>query len=170
MSEDDPDGAAGDAEDDPESAFDDIDADASDGGNPFGELDDGAETAPGADGSPDVEIEAEPFDREASGGDQFESVEVEDIDEESVWDSLGDEESATADLDDGGPRDVETAAEETVVPKASYCEKCEHFSAPPETACSNPGTEIRELVDVDHFRVANCPVVERRRSLGYDEN
>lgn len=48
-----------------------------------------------------------------------------------------------------------------VVAKASFCQRCEHFSQPPDVGCENPGTEIVELVDVDHFRVRDCPVVDR---------
>ncbi|MHC3437373.1 hypothetical protein ACYJ1Y_04540 [Natrialbaceae archaeon A-gly3] len=40
-----------------------------------------------------------------------------------------------------------------------YCRRCEHFSAPPEVACENEGTEIVELVDLETFRVIDCPVV-----------
>lgn len=66
----------------------------------------------------------------------------------------------------GSHPELETASGEAVVPKQSYCERCEHFAEPPEAACTNPATEIRQLVDMDHFLVANCPVVERRWSLG----
>ena len=61
--------------------------------------------------------------------------------------------------------DADTGHDEQVVPKRSYCEKCEHFAAPPETACEHPGTEIRELVDMEHFRVSRCPVVAKRRDI-----
>ncbi|WP_254535690.1 hypothetical protein [Halomarina litorea] len=53
-----------------------------------------------------------------------------------------------------------------VVPKAAYCEGCEHFADPPEVACTHEGTRIAELVDREHFRVVDCPVVAEREALG----
>jgi hypothetical protein len=60
------------------------------------------------------------------------------------------------------------AGAEAVVPKRSYCERCEFFSAPPSVRCTNPGTEILELVDYEHFRVVDCPVVDRRGETGFE--
>lgn len=56
--------------------------------------------------------------------------------------------------------------DEHVVPKETYCERCEHFSAPPTAACTHPGTAIVEFADADHVRVRNCPVVDQRRADG----
>lgn len=126
-------------------------------------------------GGPDpfADIDASP-----GGGDPFEAIDVEPVDEDVLWDDLvgGDADALVAgdaavgstaggDPPATGPA-VAVEDDEAVVPKRAYCEGCEHFSAPPETACTHPGTEIRELVDVEHFRVVNCPVVERRRRIG----
>lgn len=86
----------------------------------------------------------------------FIEMSVDELDEDAIFEELAD-----------GQReeDQQTA----VVPKRSYCERCEFFSTPPEVRCTNAGTEIRELVDTDHFRVVDCPVVERRRGVDVDE-
>lgn len=121
--------------------------------------DGGDETAP----DPFGEIDAV-----AGPADPFEEIDPDPVDEDAVWADLvgSDVDGATvADVAGTGPA-VDVEGDEAVVPKRSYCERCEHFSDPPETACTNPGTEIRELVDVEHFRVANCPVVERRQHVG----
>lgn len=132
---------------------------------------DGVQTTDGPD--PFADIDASP-----GAGDPFEAIEVEPVDEDVLWEDLvgGDADSPVAgdvavESTTGGDPPVTGPAvavegDEAVVPKRAYCEGCEHFSAPPETACTHPGTEIRELVDVDHFRVVNCPVVERRRRIG----
>lgn len=124
---------------------------------------------------PFEELDVEPLDPDGDGDEElaalFTEVEVGEVDDEAIWAELtgeadgdtGEEgvavDAATPPQDDG---------EGTVVPKASYCQQCEYFSAPPEVACGNPGTEIVELVDVEHFRVRNCPVVARRSSATRD--
>jgi len=67
--------------------------------------------------------------------------------------------------DPAPPDHVRRENEGTVVPKANFCEQCEHFADPPRVACTREGTEIRELVDREHFRVVNCPVVAERDRL-----
>jgi len=51
------------------------------------------------------------------------------------------------------------------IAKRAYCHQCEHFEAPPNTGCRNDGTEILELVGLDQFRVADCPVVRENERL-----
>ena len=51
---------------------------------------------------------------------------------------------------------------EAIVPTSTYCQRCEHFATPPAVACDHPGTALLEVVDVDHFMVRDCPVVEQR--------
>jgi hypothetical protein len=94
--------------------------------------------------------------------DPFEKIEVEAIDEDEVWnaileDDLSTEQRSVPDPESGDDSD------ETVVKTEQYCKNCEHFSAPPDSVCTNPGTEIVELVGVDQFLVRNCPVVESRK-------
>lgn len=98
----------------------------------------------------------------------FDEMDVADIDEEALWDEVAAGEAAAASTT-GGTAAADGAAVEdvgtgSVVSKKSYCQKCEHFSKPPQVGCRNGGTEIVEQVDLDHFRVQNCPVVERRQS------
>lgn len=141
---------------------------------------DGDDDGP-ADTEPD--IETDPFDDidELADGepidDPFTEMEVEDIDEDDVWSEIteeanGDSGSDTEALSDGetaleetviGAHDVPTDADEAIVEKRSYCQRCEFFAEPPDVACTNEGTEIVELLDTERFRVRNCPVVERRR-------
>ena len=77
-----------------------------------------------------------------------------DLDDEAVWAALADGEPGTLDEAD--------AELDAIVPKRTYCERCEHLSTPPSVSCEHPDTGILELVDREHFRVRNCPVVERR--------
>lgn len=109
--------------------------------------------------------------RDADSDDDFEElfteVAVGGVDEAAVWEELSEGEVAPpvdtgVDDDTGGdagePRDV------TVVEKR-LCHDCPHFADPPETACTHEGTTIDAEVDVDHFRVVDCPVVAARRDV-----
>ena len=128
-----------------DAAGDDSDADAA----PFERLDDASGTGVG-DPFEDLEDASDP-----AVGDPFEEMEMPDLDTEAVFEAaLG------GDDEDGAARG---SGADGVVSKEQYCKKCEHFSEPPETACTNPGTEIVELVGVDSFRLRNCPVVADRR-------
>lgn len=129
-----------------------------------------------SDEDPFEDLDVEPL--EPADGDEidadvedlFTEVEIGEVDDEAVWAELtGEAEASTTTGADGVPADgadLPTGDDDegTVVPKASYCQKCEYFSDPPAVECGNDGTEILELVDVDHFRVRNCPVVARRSS------
>ncbi|RDZ63400.1 hypothetical protein C5B90_09635 [Haloferax sp. Atlit-12N] len=96
----------------------------------------------------------------------FESVEVGELDREDVWTALvegGDEERA-AGVGVGAeatPVDDADGVSDHVVPKTEFCQRCEHFGEPPKLACHHEGTTIVELEDSDHFRVRNCPMVEK---------
>lgn len=59
--------------------------------------------------------------------------------------------------------EIERDGEDAVVPKDRYCQGCRFLSDPPDTRCLNPDTEIVEMVDSEHFRVRNCPVVAERQ-------
>lgn len=130
-----------------------------------------------SDEDPFEELEADPIDDDVDPevDELFTEVEVGDVDEDVLWEELtADDAPPTATGDEEGTLDEESArpqvddGEGTVVPKASYCQQCEHFSPPPGISCDNPGTDIVELVDMDHFRVRDCPVVERRSSATRD--
>ncbi|WP_049983442.1 hypothetical protein [Halorubrum sp. BV1] len=133
-------------------------------------------------GSPDDEA-TDPFDElgpasEDAGDtgdrrdldDAFEQMEVGDLDDEDVWESLDEDGDAigapTSEVDPvaaapsrGDAPDAGHA--DRTVDKRTYCQQCPHFTAPPEAACTHEGTEIVEVVDVDEFRVRNCPVVSK---------
>lgn len=97
-------------------------------------------------------------DREPVDEGLFEEQDVTPIDSDVVWDRLEADEA-------GDPDTAATGREERVVEKDSYCESCPYFSSPPDVSCSHEGTSILELVDVDHFRVADCPKVEETERL-----
>lgn len=90
--------------------------------------------------------------------DAFTSQDVADLDVDAVWEQV----------ESGGVADAEepVEAEERVVSKASFCQRCEFFSEPPSVGCGHEGTEILELVDTEHFRVRNCPKVAEEERLG----
>jgi hypothetical protein len=91
--------------------------------------------------------------------DLFEEVSVPELDDEAVWEAIaGEADIVHAAAPDRSPDDDD----EAIVSKSQYCQKCEYFTDPPEVGCTNPGTEIVELVGVDRFRVRDCPVVENR--------
>jgi hypothetical protein len=156
--------------------------DAGEVDDPFAALgdgvDDGGEASPRADPEPGAP-EDDPFaelDADAAGSpadeDPFESMETGDVGEEDVWEALDEGTSIGADatefgdaeggaVGDAGPTPGPgTTGDERVVDKRSYCQRCPHFTAPPETACTHDGTEIVESVDFSRFRVRNCPMVD----------
>jgi len=91
------------------------------------------------------------------------------VDDEAVWESFTEGETGPEEQVGLGA-EVEQAPEpdEHVVPKRDFCQRCPHFSSPPETACTHGGTTIVEVVDPDHFRVRNCPVVEDENAASFD--
>ncbi|MGB9955943.1 hypothetical protein ACOZ4B_06090 [Haloferax prahovense] len=96
----------------------------------------------------------------------FESVEVGELDREDVWTALveGGDEEQSAGVGVGAeatPVDDADGVSDHVVPKTEFCQRCEHFGDPPKLACHHEGTTIVELEDSDHFRVRNCPMVEK---------
>ncbi|MWV64060.1 hypothetical protein GRS48_04365 [Halorubrum sp. JWXQ-INN 858] len=90
--------------------------------------------------------------------DVFERMAVEDLGDEDVWDAL--DEAAVGSVGAGGDAaPADDADREHVVDKRQYCQRCPHFSDPPETACSNGTTTIVEVVETESFRVRDCPMV-----------
>lgn len=118
--------------------------DPTDGDDPFEELDD-------PEGDPFEEL-----DDPESADEAFVEMSAEELDDDTVFDEL---------VDDVDQTDPAAGRHAAVVPKRTYCEQCEHFTAPPEVGCNNPGTDIVELVDTEHFQVVDCPVVERRSKV-----
>ncbi len=89
---------------------------------------------------------------------EFAELDLGDVDEDEVWEALSAAEArgSVADIQD------RTYAE---VSKHSYCEQCEYLTGPPETTCTNEGTEILAFTDMETVRVVDCPVVAERRKL-----
>ena len=163
--------------DDPEAAWDAFAERAdqgSDGASASAEPATGAEDAAGAASAEPEASAAEPLEpsgEDLEGADEPAVTSPPTIDAEPV------EPEAAAALDELIDEEDERLAGEAVrrvaeertyvVPKADFCETCEHFSAPPEMACGNEGTELVEFEDMEHVRVRDCPVVEERQA--YDE-
>lgn len=106
--------------------------------------------------------------------DPFERVEVDEVDEEEVWESLAADEGTAAERASiGAGADAERVERDDpgaerpdhVVEKAAYCQRCRFFSSPPEVRCTHDGTDIVEVVDVDRFRVRGCPMVAQRGAI-----
>jgi len=138
----------------------------------------GVEVDPAAaTGGQSTDVSGDAFgDVDVSRGDPFESadspfrqVDVESVEPDEVWERFtGETERVEAKQNEalGGEEVPEDAAEVVEVPKGRFCQTCPHFSTPPETACSHPGTELLTFVGTDEVRVSNCPVVRERRELG----
>lgn len=118
----------------------------------------------------------------------FEAVDVDEVDTDELWQEVFDE-GTDLDGNGAGPteaigevgnrpsdgvgdptdpaaaRDADTTHQtavdhEHIVSKHEYCQRCPHFSDPPDTVCTHEGTDIVEVVTVDRFRVRNCPMVD----------
>jgi hypothetical protein len=101
--------------------------------------------------------------------DLFESVDVGDVDDEAVWEAFVEGETGPEEqVGLGAEAERADDPDERVVPKRDFCQRCPHFAAPPETACTHEGTTIVEAVDTDRFRVRNCPVVEDEDAVSFD--
>lgn len=152
--------------------FAELDVDADDDSDPFAELDDAplGERTPATDDDLFEEMDREELAEEDRVVERV--LEGEEVDTEAPESApaAGPLSNGPEGTDGSAPpasADAEATPErdEVVVPKRRYCEGCQYFSDPPETACEHVGTDILELVDSDHFLVADCPVVEWRRDL-----
>lgn len=95
----------------------------------------------------------------------FEAVDVETVDGEALWDAVvdgtdGPSEPSSETTNGAGDVGGSADAEEHVVDKREFCQRCRFFSAPPAVACEHEGTDIVELVDGDRFRVRGCPMID----------
>jgi len=141
------------ASDDRQSMDDDVDSEATG---------DHSRTA-GADADAPLSSLASSVDERRTGAvepaedDLFDEEEMPEIDTDVVWERLGEDE----------PPELpeETEHDVRLVRKRSYCEQCPFFSEPPDVQCSHDGTEILELVDMEQFRVVNCPKVREDERL-----
>lgn len=95
----------------------------------------------------------------------FDSVEIEEIDTEALWEEVMDEgtEAQPGVGGVGAAEAVETGPsatyDEHLVDKHQFCQRCPYFSDPPSVRCTHEGTHILEAVDLGHFRVRDCPMV-----------
>jgi hypothetical protein len=128
---------------------------------------DGAAEADADDDEPPLEGLAEsarergPTDGDDDLMDAFDEVEVDDVDQEALWEQLEDDrlESTVDEPRDSSERDVQ------VIKKRDYCMRCQYFSAPPEVRCTHETGEIREVVDSQQFEVADCPILRGEEEL-----
>lgn len=93
----------------------------------------------------------------------FEQVDVGSIDGEELLDDIIDtstEPDSTADPTTGVSGRNSAANE--VINKRTYCQQCPYFSKPPNVSCEHENTDIVAVVDIDHFRVRDCPMVTER--------
>lgn len=108
--------------------------------------------------------------RSGAASELFEEVDVDGVDPDAVWESLlGTDDPVAEDATVGvgaeaerigSPADDDRA--EFIVPKAEFCERCPHLSAPPELACEREETDIVRVENSEHFRVQGCPFTGQR--------
>lgn len=100
--------------------------------------------------------EGSPFNEDGSA---FESVDIEGVDADEIWESLEAEPTQPA---VGESRYVE-------VSKHRFCEQCEFFTSPPNADCTHEEAEIIEYLDMETVRLLDCPVVAEQRQLENEE-
>jgi hypothetical protein len=132
-----------------------------DGGPDVPELEAGDVDNPRAGPLGDVarRVDERQHDRDGAAGeydDLFEEYDADDIDSEALWEQITSDDPV---VDDPVEDSVHT------VPKQKYCQRCEYFTGPPEVSCTNDGTEIREMPNVEEFTLVNCPVVREDEDL-----
>lgn len=96
---------------------------------------------------------------DAAVDDTFAEMRVDDIDSEDLWADLL--------LDDGPTEGSFPPTATTHRAEGTYhevtkrlCHRCEYFGDPPILHCTHEGTTIHELVDMDHYLVSDCPMVD----------
>jgi len=149
-----------------EASGDDVERDGDGGAGTGG---DGEPGVPGTSGGDDGDdpfaaLGSGPRPRTESGDEDdpfsaFESVDVGEVDPDEVWESFA---SADDERFDAGEKVYYE------VSKHRFCERCEHFSPPPDATCTLEGTDVVEFVDMETVRLVNCPVVAEQEELGED--
>lgn len=94
---------------------------------------------------------------ESEGG-LFHEERVQEVEPEAVWADLLMGSGDTEAIFDPTAVEAELGREYQVVPK-TLCHRCEYFGDPPTLHCTHEGTTIHETVDMDHYRVSECPMV-----------
>ncbi|MDY6818159.1 MAG: hypothetical protein SVG88_05795 [Halobacteriales archaeon] len=88
----------------------------------------------------------------------FDEEEFTEIDSDRLWTELergSDEPVAVGDPIEEEP---DATGDVRVIPDRT-CHRCRFFSDPPAVHCNHEGTKILEIVDDDHFKVVDCPMV-----------
>ena len=134
------------------------DDDASDRGDPTAGASSRDPGAPLGDLAARVENRRRERGKGGDHGDLFTEQQADEIDREALWEQVTADDPAESLAED--ERDVRE------ISKRTYCQGCEHFSDPPDVRCGHEGTEILEAVDLERFRVVNCPVVKEDERLG----
>ncbi|MFC6955516.1 hypothetical protein [Halorubellus litoreus] len=80
----------------------------------------------------------------------FDEVDVGELDADELWAQVETDEPT---VEPRGEREIRE------VQKRKYCSQCPYFADPPDVGCSHEGTDIIEQVDMEHFKVADCPVI-----------
>ncbi|GAA0228358.1 hypothetical protein ACFFQF_12460 [Haladaptatus pallidirubidus] len=89
--------------------------------------------------------------------DAFTEERVGEADVNDPWAELETEDSG--DLVVSAPREtIEDDRDVRTIPK-STCRDCPHFGDPPSVHCTHDGTDILTMIDIEQFRVADCPMV-----------
>ncbi|MCO8243340.1 MULTISPECIES: hypothetical protein [unclassified Haladaptatus] len=91
-----------------------------------------------------------------SADETFVEMDVGEVDAAEVWADLLGEDSG--ELVVTAPRVEEDDRDVRVVPKTT-CQGCPHVADPPTLRCTHEGTDILSMGDMDHLRVADCPMV-----------
>ncbi len=138
----------------------DDDVAASDAGDREGPLSDVASEVERRGQRTDANPEDELFDEQS----------VQEIDREELWRQVAGESTAEQTTEEppppeDAPRETPDGRVERIVSKKKYCQGCEYFSPPPDVRCTHDGTDIDELVDMEHFRVFDCPIVAEDEKL-----
>lgn len=130
------------------------DADESDG--PLGDLRRKVESRSDASGKAFTDSETDA----ATGEEHFAEMDVGDVDTDEVWaDLLVDDDAPMEGSVPAAEFEVDSGKPGTVVTKR-LCHRCQYFGDPPTLYCTHDGTSIEGLVDMNHYRVLDCPMVE----------
>lgn len=120
------------------------------------------EPAPLAELAADVgSRETEPEDEEIE--EVFEEMEPE-TDVDALWEEIESSE-AEEPLVAGEPVEAVGSDRDVRVIPNRICHRCRFFGDPPDLSCTHEGTEIREVVDTEHYEVVDCPMVVDEDSL-----
>lgn len=142
---------------------DDSSAEADAAGDRVGS-DDATERTPiqEAEGAPLSDLRAEVGRRSTgsaeSDADPFFQESVPPVDSEAIWADLLMDDAEEPGGFEPAVQDVD--GEQQVVSKG-LCHRCRYFGDPPTLHCTHEGTTIHRVVDMDHYRVSNCPMVDR---------